>query len=178
MTDEIQLPAILVFCGDFKLARQFASRILQARWHTKSRTELVELTHHAFNLSLIVTYARPFFNNHNFGAGPSSLNHAVQTVLTDPDDIALHDKVRRLRKTAYAHSDGSSHLVPGWDYNRGGLNVMQIPFQPLNESETRRLLKMARRWLDYLEQQRLARRASLRKHTQQIVGPERRERVS
>ncbi len=172
MTDEIQLPAIQVFRGDFKLARRFALRILHARWHTKTRTDLVELTHHAFNLSLVVTYARPFFNNQHFSGGPSSLKHCVTTVLLDPSDIALHDKACRLRNTAYAHSDGSSHLVPGWDYNRPVVALMQFPFQPLDESETRRMLKMTKRWLEYLEQERLARRASPSRQAQQIVGRE------
>src|SRR5882762_9127461 len=144
MNDKIQLPAILVFRGDFVLARSFASRILQARFHTKNRTDLRDLTHHAFNLSLVVSYTRPFFNNHNFGGGPSSLNYCVETVLTDPDSLKLHNKTRRLRKTAYAHSDGSSHLIRGFDYNRSGLALMQLAFQPLDESETRRLLKMSK----------------------------------
>lgn len=164
MADEIQLPAILVFRGDFMLARRFAKRILQARFHTKNSTELRDLTHHAFNLSLIVSYTRPFFNNRNFGGGPSSLNHCVETVLTDPDELALHNKVRRLRKTAYAHSDASSHLVAGFDYNRSALALMKLAFQPLNESETSSLLRMTTRWIDYLNQERIERRSSSKEH--------------
>lgn len=52
----------------------------------------------------------------------------------------------------------SSHLVAGFDYHRSPLALMKLAFQPLDEPETRSLLKMTERWIDYLNEQRIERR--------------------
>jgi hypothetical protein len=159
MNDQIDVPGTLVFLGDFKHARKFAWHILRGKFHTRNRTDLRYWTHLAFNTALIVAYGRPFFSNRGFGNAASSLKSYVSTVLTDPDDVALHDKIISLRKTAYAHSDASSHLLPGLNYNGNGIKFTRDAFVLLNESETQRVKAMAQLWVKFLETQRSKLRA-------------------
>ena len=163
MNHQLKLAAVLIFLGDFKHARRFASRILRAQLHTKNRTHLRELTHLAFNTALIVSYGRPFFKNQGFGSGASSLQTYVETVLTNPEDLALHNRVLLLRSKAYAHSDASSHLFHGIDYYDGtGVKFMKNAFVLLDKPETRRLRVMTERWIAFLEVQRLELKAAAR----------------
>jgi len=165
MNDELQMAGVLIFLKDFNHTRRFASEILRAKLHTRNRTPLRELTHLAFNTSLVVSYGRPFFRNYNFGGGVSSLTSRVTTVLKTSEDRALHDKMLSLRLKAYSHSDGDSHLLDAIDYNGTGVKFTKDAFVLLDESETHRLRTMARHWIAYLEGERLKLAASAREGT-------------
>jgi hypothetical protein len=155
------MSGILVFLGDFKHARRFASEILRARLHTRNRTNIREVTHLALNTALVVSYGRPFFRNDGLGDGVSSLKSYVATVLTDRQDRDLHEKILLLRKTAYAHSDGASHLIPGFNYNGTGLKFTKDAFVLLDKSETRRLRTISDLWIAYLEAERVKLKTSV-----------------
>jgi hypothetical protein len=154
MTDQIQMEGILIFLGDFRHARRFASEILRAKFHTRNRTQIRDVTHLALNTALIVSYGRPFFTNYNFGNGISSLKSCAETVLTDSQDLKLHNKVLSLRLKVYAHSDGDSHLLTDFNYNGPGPKCTKDPFAMLDKSETRRLKAICDRWVIYLDEHR------------------------
>ena len=173
MKNQLERPRLSISIGDFKQARTFASFIIQKRLHTKSQTEYVRLLHLAFDTSLIVAYSRPFSWNNDLANGKSSLRHLITTVLT-PDEVILHDKILGLRNTAYGHSDASSHLFS----SNPDFKLMKDAFTSLTLDETRRLSTILRKWIGCLEQERNQLKRPVPTHIQQIVGRERRERVS
>src|SRR6266446_1254832 len=150
---EWRLPRLYIYLNDFSEARKFASHILEERLHDKKKTararERQELAHLAFNTSLIISYARPFKRSHNFkGQAKSSLQDFIREVLNH-EELELHKRVIAMRDTSYAHSDASSHLIEGFDYDRYVALMLQV--QPLDKSETTRLRMMIQKWTKYLE---------------------------
>jgi hypothetical protein len=143
---------ILVFLSDFRQAQKFVWYILEKKLHAK-KSDLSQLVHLAFNTSLIISYSRPFGGNKNFaGQGKSSLAQVLDKL--NDDERKLHERVIGSRNTAYAHSDASAHLVPGWNYGGKGIKLMRIPFVPLGKSETEMLKVMIRKWIKYLESEK------------------------
>jgi hypothetical protein len=104
--------------------------------------------------------------NYKLGHGISSLKSCAATVLTDSEDLNLHNKVLSLRLKVYAHSDGDSHLLTGFNYNGPGPKFTNDPFAMLDQWETRRLKSICDRWIAYLEEQRAALKALSHQHAQ------------
>lgn len=154
MSNQLQGPRLSIFLGDFKQARRFAAFILRKKLHVKSPTDLRELTHLAFNTSLVISYSRPFSSNKDVDKARSSLRDSVSTVLAQ-DELPLHKKILGLRDTAYGHSDASSHLLPQVDYTGSGVKFMKYAFIPLDQEETRRLNAIIGKWITFLEAERI-----------------------
>ena len=61
-TPEMSLERFYLIVGDLRDARKFANYILTRNLHQK-RGDTTQLIHRAFNLSMIVSYCRPFMRN-------------------------------------------------------------------------------------------------------------------
>lgn len=149
-TNPIQITRLLISLTDFRQSRKFVVYILEKRLHDK-KAEQSKLVHLAFNTSLIISYARPFKKSNELpGKGTSSLKRYVSAVL-DADETKLHEKVINKRDTIYGHSDASSHLIKGWNYEGKGLKFMFDPFfTTLSKAETEQLKAMINKWIAYL----------------------------
>jgi hypothetical protein len=158
------LPRLYVDRLDFLQARKFAAYIIKQRLHeerkTKRARENQQLIHMAFNTSLIISYSRPFtahkdlegkFVRNDKGIAGAPLKEHVTEVLKEADAIELHDRVLKLRNTAYAHSDSRSHLFERLDYTKQ-LPLMKVVLN-LNQLQTARLKIMIGKWLKYLDEQ-------------------------
>ncbi len=149
----IRRSRVNIFWGDFKQAREFADYILSKRLHeVKGPYAKAKLVHLAFNISLIVSYSRPFHKS-NEGAGlpRASLRRYVGSVLT-VDERALHKKVIDKRDQALAHSDADAHEFEGVNYDGRGMLLYKSAFIPLTKDETQMLRRMIKKWIKYLEE--------------------------
>jgi hypothetical protein len=147
------LPRWCIDLGDFRQAKEFAEHILKRKWQQDlNETPVQSLEHRAFNMSLIVSYARPFHNNKTLkGAPGSSLRKQVVEVLNEAE-VELHDRILKLRDTVIAHSDGRAlRVFSSTDF---GFNFMRV-VENLSESEVRLLKRMTKKWSDYLGIERL-----------------------
>src|ERR1043165_2668246 len=149
MDNQIQLPRLYIYLRDFRQAHKFVAYILEKGLHDKKRTELRELTHQAFNTSLIISYSRPFGWNKEFQEKyKSSLRGYIGEVLLE-DEVELHEQVIAMRNSTYAHSQASSHLIEGFDYSKY-IPLMHI-VMPLDKTAARKLKIMIEKWIRYLE---------------------------
>jgi len=157
------LPRWCIDLGDFKQAQAFARHILKKKWQQSlTETPVQSLEHTAFNTSLIVSYARPFSNNKSLrGASESSLRKQDVEVLNEVE-AQLHSRVLDLRNTVIAHSDGPALRVFSADF---GLTMMRV-VENLSESEVGLLSSMTKKWIDYLEIERLKLKKRLAKAVQ------------
>jgi hypothetical protein len=149
-----QLPRhrLTIFMSDFREALRFADYILQKNLHEK-KAEQSRLVHLAFDLSLVISYARPFGQNRERpGEGRSSLDAAVIEVLTG-DEAKLHARIMDRRDRAYAHSDASMHLIEGFDYDRRSVQLM-LSLLPLGRTEIQMTKGMIKKWLKHLHEQK------------------------
>lgn len=148
---QLWLPRLSIYLFDLREARKFAAYILKRTLHTK-KSELRQLEHLAFNTSLIISYSRPFKRSYNFkGEGKSSLEGYENEVL-EADAVELHRRILGLRDRAYAHSDASSHLFEGYDYNK--FVAFYRPIEILDKSQTEQLKLIIGKWISYLETQK------------------------
>jgi hypothetical protein len=100
------------------------------------RKAIAKLVHSAFNTSLIVSYSRPFHKSNDTAGLRVSLREAVQIVLSDDDEIALHRKIVTMRDQTFAHSDAESHEIKGFDYDGSTVQIYKFAFEPLTRDET------------------------------------------
>jgi hypothetical protein len=150
-TKQIQLPRLDIYLSDFQQSQEFAVYILEKKLHDK-KTKLSKLVHKAFNTSLIISYSRPFKGSNELsGKHKSSLERYTDKVLNE-DEAKLHKKVIDKRDKAYGHSDASSHLFIGLDYNK--LSIKKYPFMPLRKPETEDLKIMIEKWIAHLKKER------------------------
>jgi len=161
--DQFRLSRLNIFLFDFNQARRFAGYILRRKLHgVKNPQAIAKLVHSAFNTSLIVSYSRPFHKSNDTAGLCVSLRDAVQTVLTDRDDIALHRKIVIMRDQTFAHSDAESHEIKGFNYDGSTVQIYKFAFEPLTRDETRLLSTMIRRWIAYVEQLRSEMKQAIR----------------
>jgi hypothetical protein len=147
------LPRWCIDLGDFRQAKQFAGHILKRKWQNDPKeTPVKRLEHQAFNTSLIVSYARPFHVNKNYGDGPNSSLRKQAAKVLDETEIKLHDRILELRDTVFAHSDASAHLFGEAEYSSTFMPMRVV--ENLSESEVRLLKRMIKKWIDYLEVER------------------------
>jgi hypothetical protein len=157
------LPRVRVDRSDLIGARRFAVHILKKEWSNKKAC----LEHDAFNIALIVSYAKPFSIRRDLEERKEfRLDEQVEiTEVLNQEERKLHDRVKELRNKSFAHSDASAVLVKGLDYSRdssffkGELN--------LTRHEVELLKKMIDKWIKYLDDQ-----ISLTKHSAFLIAPD------
>jgi len=72
-----------------------------------------------------------------------------------------------MRDTAYAHSDASTHLIEGFDYDKYA--ALMLVILPLDKSSTERLEGMIRKWIEYLNAQKSnLKQGSMRQHVRNL----------
>ena len=153
--DEFRLSRLNIFLFDFNQARRFSGYILRRKLHAvKNPHAKAKLVHAAFNTSLIVSYSRPFHKSNDTAGVRVSLRKAVQAVLTDGDEIALHNRVIDMRDQTFAHSDAEAHEIEGFNYDGSTVQIYKFAFAPLTRDETRLLSTMIKKWIDYVEKLR------------------------
>lgn len=157
------LPRVRVDRMDLIGARKFADHILAKEWSNK-RTSLA---HDAFNIALIVSYAKPFSIRHDLEDRKEfRLDEQVEiTDVLNEEEKKLHDRVIELRHKSFAHTDARSVLVKGFDYIKdpcffkAELNLAR--------DEVELLKKMIDKWIKYLND-----RISLTKDSAFLIAPD------
>jgi hypothetical protein len=142
------LPRIYLDRLDLIEARKFAAYVLEKGWPNKKEG----LAHVAFNTALIISYARPFGMRYDLKPQRElTLDTQVADVLMEQEEIALHERIKKMRDESFAHSDARSHLFEHFDYSNQV--VFFKPELPLSPSETRLLATMIQKWINYLDTQ-------------------------
>jgi hypothetical protein len=157
------LPRVRVDRIDLIGARKFAVHILTKEWSNK-RTNLV---HDAFNIALIVSYAKPFSVRRDLEErNEFRLDEQVEiTDVLNEEERTLHDRVKELRNKSFAHSAARPVLLKGFDYSkdtcffRAELNLAR--------DEVELLKKMIDKWIKYLDDQ-----ISLTKNSAFLIAPD------
>lgn len=157
------LPRVRVDRIDLKRARNFAAYILEKGWSNKKPN----LVHDAFNIALIVSYVKPFSSRRDLEErNESRLDDQVElTDVLNEEEIRLHYRIKELRNKSFAHSDASSVLIKGWDYNKD-FCLMKLEFN-LTRGEVELLKKMIDKWIKYLDEQ-----ISLTKASAFLIAPD------
>ena len=89
-------------------ARRYAAAQLKSEWFINGgQHESPEVK--ALDLSLIISYARPFKQNYGFGNVQDLLDEASKHF--DSEETSLHDEIIALRDQEYAHSDAEANDV-------------------------------------------------------------------
>ncbi|HWN10246.1 MAG TPA: hypothetical protein VNO50_13430 [Pyrinomonadaceae bacterium] len=143
------LPRIKVDRINLMKAGKFADHILRKNWSNK-KTNLV---HDAFNIALIVSYARPFSDRRDLDERREvRLDRQVETNgLLNEEERKLHERIKELRHELFANSDASSVLIKGFDYSKN-LSFMKRELN-LTKNEVELLKKIIDKWITYLEKQ-------------------------
>lgn len=163
--DEFRLSRLNMFLFDFNQARRFSGYILRRKLHAvKNPHAKAKLVHAAFNTSLIVSYSRPFHKSNDTAGKRVSLSKAVQAVLSD-DEKALHDRIIDKRDRVFAHSDAAAHEIKGFNYDGSTVQIYNAAFEPLTRDETRLLSMMIKKWINYVETLRSARKTTDRENS-------------
>ncbi|MGH9928872.1 MAG: hypothetical protein ACREA9_06540 [Pyrinomonadaceae bacterium] len=140
------LPRVRVDRIDLIEAQNYAAHILKQKWPTKRKN----LAHDAFNTALIISYSRPFSMRYGLDEKRESvLDQHINEVLTEQEELKLHDRLKQSRDESFAHSDARSHLFPGIDYTKASC-LMKAELN-LSRSEVELLMKMIDRWIEYLD---------------------------
>ena len=148
-TPEMSLERFYLIVGDLRSARKFANYILTRRLHEK-KGDTTQLIHRAFNLSMVVSYCRPFMRNLE---GPNrELDYSPISYLAKPllkERFVLHKEIVEQRNYIHAHSPtGKRFTVPP---TKGRVAFQLDVDAPLNVVDTRMLRSIIKSWLDYLE---------------------------
>jgi hypothetical protein len=112
------------------------------------------IEHEALLLAAIIYYAQPFSGNEKGKPDelPSDASLDREFVdLDDPDDLALHDRIIRLRHKAVAHAEFSH-------------NPMHLVLAPPESSDQRPSALVSRQWHVVMEQIDLERFQRIAKH--------------
>jgi hypothetical protein len=141
--------------NDLRWAQKFASHILKKGLHGRGG-EQTELIHRALNLSMIVSYCRPFGKNQEKEGQDlvdSPLYDLVRTVLTK-DEFRLHKLIVKARNNVYAHSAASAHFFGLSEPKGKTIVVTRDVLEPLAVEDTTVLHGMIKKWIEYLKQRR------------------------
>lgn len=143
------LPRVRVDRIDLIKARKFALHILAKEWSNKKTS----LAHDAFNIALIVSYAKPFSGSRDLEERKEIRldKRAEVTDLLTEGERELHKRVKELRNKSFAHSDARSVLIKDFDYSRD-LCFFKAELN-LARNEVELLKKMIDKWIKYLDDQ-------------------------
>jgi hypothetical protein len=143
------LPRVRVDRIDLIRAQKFAKHILAKGWSNKK----AGLTQDAFNVALIVSYAKPFGSSRDLeGQRQKSLDRRVEIAeILNEEEVDLHKRVKELRNNYYAHSDARSVLFEGVDYSKD-FSFFKAELN-LSRNEVESLRKMIDKWIKYLDQE-------------------------
>ena len=143
------LPRVRVDRIDLIGARKFAVHILAKEWSNKKSN----LVHDAFNIALIVSYAKPFSSRLDLEERKEfRLDEQVKiTDVLNEAERKLHLRIKDLRNKSFAHSDTASVLVKGLDYSKNMCFFKKELNLARNEVEL--LQKMIDKWIKYLDHQ-------------------------
>jgi hypothetical protein len=105
----------------------------------------------AFNMSLIVSYCRPFHGSNDAKGGRKvSLAKADAIDVLDLEDADFHKTIIALRDQAFAHSDSIASEIEGWDYSGKTIMLYKLARDPLTREETQTLKCMTKKWIEHV----------------------------
>ena len=151
-TPDMSLERFHLIRGDLRHAAEFADYILTRRLHSKNGPT-TQLIHRSFNLSMIVSYCRPFMRNiegsdREYEHSPIGGGYFAKNVL-GKEGSDLHKKVLAQRNEIYAHSPTGKRFP--WQPKLGSLVLQLDVFAPLNLADTNTLRSNIRSWLKFLK---------------------------
>ena len=146
---KMSLERYYLIVGDLHDAQKYAGYILTRGLHGK-KGEKTQLVHRAFNLSMIVSYCRPFARNREYSEREtfdSPIYDFAWRVL-EKEPFALHKEIVHQRNNIYAHSPTGKRF--GAPPTKGLVAFQLDVFAPLTYEQTRMLRSIIKTWLDYL----------------------------
>lgn len=146
----ISLKRYFIILGDLDWAAKFADQILSGDFHNRTG-EHTDLIHRALNLSMVVSYWRPFGKSREAENEPSTgspLYPIAETVLSS-DEYKLHKKLHNARNNVYAHSAADLQFSYEPDEEFAVIkNDVLIPFSAATTLQVKELIGT---WLRFLQ---------------------------
>lgn len=131
---------LTVWREDLGYATYFAAFLLKKGWHFDPWDKKIRwptyMQQAAFTTALVAAYCRPFVETRN--GAVLSMKLAPYT----DRERELHDKLRSLRNTLYAHSDIELRQVRPASFNGRGTAIVRSPSLKLTRGETVQILSM------------------------------------
>ena len=94
---------------DLSKARQFIKIVLDRNLHNYNNKE-DEILFTAFSIAIIVTYWKPFSGNKSSSdVMPLLPNKCLNEF--DKDELRLHNRIKKMRNSEFAHSDPDAHDI-------------------------------------------------------------------
>jgi hypothetical protein len=149
-TPQMSLERFYLIRGDLRDAQKFADYILTRGLHEK-KGDKTQLIHRAFNLSMIVSYCRPFTRNREYTEreiADSPIYDFAWRVLGQ-ERFALHKEIVHQRNNIYAHSPAGNRFIARPTRDRVAFQF--DVFAPLPHAQTVMLRSIIKTWLKYLE---------------------------
>lgn len=146
----MSLERYYLIVSDLRHAQTFADYILTRGLHGK-KGEKTQLVHRAFNLSMIVSYCRPFARNREYTEREtvdSPIYNFAWPVL-GKERFALHKEIVHQRNNIYAHSPTGKRIAAR--PTKGRVALQFEVFAPLTYDQTRMLRSIIKTWRNYLE---------------------------
>ncbi|MBM9615293.1 hypothetical protein JWJ90_13495 [Desulfobulbus rhabdoformis] len=131
---------LIVWRQDFRDANYFANFLLRKGWHFDPWDKKIRWTTYmqqaAYTTALITSYCRPFIATRSGAILPRNLRPY------DAVERELHNKMRSLRNTVYAHSDVELREVREFSVNGYATAIERVPSLKLTRGETELTLSM------------------------------------
>ena len=131
---------LTVWRHDLSEAAYFAGFLLKKGWHFDPWDKKIRwptyMQQAAFTTALVAAYCRPFVETRN--GAVLSMKLAPYT----DGEHELHEKLKSLRNTVYAHSDIELRQVRPVSFNGRATAIERLPSLKLTRGETERTLAM------------------------------------
>jgi hypothetical protein len=134
---------LTVWNEDFRHANYFASFLLKKGWHFDPWDKKIRWSTYmqqaAFTSALVAAYCRPFVETRN-GAVLS-----MKLAPYNDSERELHDKLKTLRNSVYAHSDVELQNVRPISIGSRATAIVTLPVLKLTRAETQKVHSMIER---------------------------------
>ena len=131
---------LTVWREDLRDATYFAGFLLKKGWHFDPWDKKIRwptyMQQAAFTTALVAAYCRPFVETRN--GAVLSMKLAPYT----DSERELHEKLKSLRNTIYAHSDIELREVRPASFNGRATAIVRSPSLKLSRGETERTISM------------------------------------
>ena len=131
---------LTIFRDDLYQAAYFAGYLAKRGWHFDPWDRRIRwptyMQQAAFTSALVVAYCRPFAKSRSAPTLPMKL------APYRPNELALHEKLKALRNSVYAHSDVELQRVRPTRISGRASAIVSMPILKLTREETELVLCM------------------------------------
>jgi hypothetical protein len=138
-SDKKAYERLRIASSDLRLAQYCLSTILKKGWHYQpwQRRWTVYRQQTTYTTALVVAYVRPFTRSKGWPKLPVEVSEVF-----DAEETRLHEQLKDLRATLYAHSDSKNYSVSPW---RSATFVGELLTEPsfrISDADARALNRM------------------------------------